>query len=132
MPRTQITNPPPRPLAIDLTAQSAAIGATNIIASTPAAGTYLIEYSAKVTTVDTTSSVLGGANGFQIIYTDPDSVATTTPQGPSNSANTTQAQINGSIIVNVKAATALQYSIGYTGVTGDMRYNLHVRVIFLG
>jgi hypothetical protein len=115
---------------VDLTAQSAAIAATTLYA-VPAAGVgmYRIAWVAKVTTAATSSSTLGGTNGFQITYTDStDSVVVTTAASVVSTLNTTQAVISGEIIVFAKASTNIQYSIGYTssGATA-MVYNLHVK-----
>lgn len=124
---------------VDLTAQATALGPTTLI-SAPGAGMYRVSYSAKITTPATTSSTLGGANGFQIVYTDADdSVAVTTPVwwgGGNNGAaptsaslNTTQTWIGGDFDINAKASTNIQYQIGYTssGVTG-MVFNLHIKL----
>ena len=99
---------------VDLTAQGAAIAATTTYA-VPAtgAGMYRISFVAKVTQVATTSSTLGGANGFQVLYTDKDDavVVTTPATHPYNSTttnlalNTTQAVYSGEIIVNAKEST---------------------------
>lgn len=123
---------------VDLTAQGAAIAATTVYA-VPAggAGMYRVSFVAKVTQVATTSSVLGGTNGFQVVYTDQDdSVVVTTPAGhlfnsttASLALNTTQAVYSGVIIVNAKLSTNIQYSIDYTSVGGTpMQYNLHIKV----
>ena len=116
---------------VDLTGQTAAIGATTIYA-VPAsgAGMYRISYVAKVTAVASTSSVLGGASGFQVRYTDAtDSVVVTTAAGPLSNLNTTQAQVNGVIVVYAKASTNIQYLFDYTSVNAaEMAYNLHVKV----
>jgi hypothetical protein len=137
---TLVSNGIPSEVAkTDLTAQNAALG-PNLLLIAPAAGMYRVSYVAKLTTPATTSSTLGGANGFQIIYTDADdSVVVTTPAwwgGGNNGAaptsaalNTTQTQISGDFIVNAKAATNIQYQIGYTssGAT-PMQYNLHIKL----
>ena len=121
---------------VDLTAQVAAIGATTLYA-VPAAGVgmYRISFVAKVTTAATTSSVLGGAGGFQLLYTDPDTVVVTTPVHSYNSTtatlalNTTQAVYSGEIIVYAKASTNIQYKMGYTsaGATA-MQFNLDIKL----
>jgi hypothetical protein len=111
---------------VDLTAQSAAIGSTLLFA-VPAtgAGKYRISWAARETTIGTVSSTLGGAAGFQVIYTDADdSVVVTTPAwwgGGNNGAaptsaaiNTVQAQESGVIIVNAKASTNINFTFGYT------------------
>lgn len=121
---------------VDLTGQVAAITATTAYA-VPAAGVgmYRVSFVAKVTTAATTSSVLGGTSGFQVVYTDPDSVVVTTPIGIYNSTgatlalNTTQAVYSGVVIVYAKASTNLQYSMDYTSVgLTPMAFNLHVKV----
>lgn len=133
---------------IDLTTQGAAISLTTLYA-VPAsgAGIYRVSYVATVTRAATTSSTLGGTNGFEIRYTDNDSSATTTSPTPgalsagvqstpgvqSNQGNVAGAQISGVIVAWVKASTTIQYAIDYTssGAT-TMQYNLHVRAEFLG
>jgi hypothetical protein len=116
----------------DLTAQSAAITATTLYATT-ATGAYRISWSAAITTASDTSSVLGGANGFQVLYTSPtDSVVKTTVAGNSvtSAANTTGTALGGSIIVYAKTGTNIQYQYGYTSVqtSVSMAYELHITV----
>ncbi len=122
---------------VDLTGQGAAITATTLYA-VPAtgAGMYQISWVAKVTQAATTSSVLGGTNGFQIVYTDADdSVVTTAPIGSmifTNNGNTTTTVIQGTITVSAKASTNIQYKMDYTSVGGTpMQYNLHVKLAAL-
>jgi hypothetical protein len=115
----------------DLTAQSAAISATNIVASAPQTGVYRVCYSADITTASDTSSTLGGANGFQVIYTSPtDSVAKTTVAGNAvtSSANTTGTAVSQCFQVYAKTGTAIQYSFGYTNSDTSiaMVYELHI------
>lgn len=119
--------------ASNLTTQGAAITPTTIYA-VPAAGAavYRVSWVATVTRAATNSSILGGAAGFQLVYTDADDsvVKTSNPTTVTVSAgNTTATSISGSFIANCKASTNLQYSFGYTsvGVT-TMQYNLHIRV----
>lgn len=126
--------------SIDLVGQAAAIGGTNLIASVPApGGRYRISYVSKVTQAASVSSTLGGANGFQIVYTDADdSVLTTSPgwwSGNNNgaaptsaSSNTTITVISGMFVVNAKSPAPIQYMMGYTSAGGTpMQYNLHIR-----
>jgi hypothetical protein len=121
---------------VNLTAQSAAIGATTIYAVPAAgAGQYRINFVAKVTRAGSVSSTLGGTNGFRIIYTDQDdSVVTTTGNitnlsGSTLAGNTTQIVYSGFFFANCKASTNLQYSFDYlsAGAT-TMQFNLHIRV----
>lgn len=123
---------------VNLTAQTAAKSST-LLYAVPANGQghYKICFDAKITTAATTSSTLGGAGNFQLIYTDADdSVSVTTPSGAlfdstatALAGNTTQTQESGCITVNAKASTNINYSFGYTssGATA-MAYSLHVRV----
>lgn len=116
-------------VTVDLTAQAAAIAATTLI-SAPATGMYRISWSATITTAGTTS-VLGGTNGFQVVYTSPtDSVVKTTVPGLSvtSAANTTATAVGGSIIVYAKSATNIQYSYDYTSTGTAMNYELHIKV----
>lgn len=114
---------------VDLTAQGAAISATTLLATSTNGGMFRIDWVSSVTTVDGTSSTLGGSTGFQIIYTDgDDSVVKTTPVSVTSAANTTGTSIGGSIVVNAKNSTNIQYQMGYTSNTpGQMKYNLHIR-----
>ncbi len=129
-----VANGVPSILAVsDLTAQGAAIGATTLYA-VPAAGAgfYEVSWVATVTRAATTSSVLGGAGGFQIIYTDADDsvVKTSNPTTVISSAgNTTATSISGVFCAYCKASSNLQYSFGYTSVGGTaMQYNLHISI----
>jgi len=136
-----IANNPPLPPtlpSIDLTAQGAAIGATTLYAvPSSAGGQYRICMDSKVTQAATTSSALGGAGGFQLLYTDKDdsvvvtTVAALTPNTTTANLalNTTQAQMDGCYLVNAKASTNIQYQMGYTSVGATpMQYNLHIRI----
>lgn len=119
-------------VTVDLTAQSAAISATTLI-SAPATGMYRISWSADITTASDGSSVLGGTNGFQAVYTSPtDSVTKTTVSGNSvtSAANTTGTAIGGAQIVYAKTGTNIQYSFGYTSVQTStaMVYELHIKL----
>lgn len=120
---------------VDLVTQSAAITATTLYA-VPAgcSGIYKVDWVATVTRAATTSSVLGGTNGFQVDYTDADdSVVKTTPgtvtAGVGNNAtnSTATGTITGSYTVFAKASTNIQYLMGYTSVGAtSMQYNLHI------
>jgi hypothetical protein len=126
-------------VASNLTAQSAAIAATTIYAVPAAgAGMYRVSWDATVTTAATTSSILGGANAFQVKYTDNDDAvvktsAPTTTTANTSAGNTTGTQVSGVCCAYCKASTNLQYLFDYTSVGGTaMIYNLHIRVEFLG
>lgn len=119
-------------VTVDLTAQSAAITATNLTASAPRTGMYRISWSADITTAASSSSVLGGTNGFQIGYTSPtDSVAKTVVSGNSTTSagNTTATAVAGTYAVYAKTGTAITYAFDYTSVGGTaMVYELHIRL----
>lgn len=114
---------------------SAAIAATTLYAvPSSGAGLYRVSFVAKITQAASTSSVLGGTNGFQVKYTDPDGVVVTTGaiqnlSGDALSLNSTQAVYCGVCIVNAKASTNIQYLMDYTsvGVT-VMKHNLRIVV----
>jgi hypothetical protein len=120
---------------IDLTTQGAAISATNIVASATSGGSYRINFIAHVTQAATTSMTLGGALGFQAVYTNSqDSVVVTTGTalnqcGGPLTTNTTQTTYCGTLFINAKISTAIQYVFGYTssGAT-PMQYELHIKL----
>lgn len=119
-----------------LTAQTAAITATTLYA-VPAAGIgiYRISWAASITTAASVSSILGGANGFQVLYTSPtDSVVKTTVSGNSvtSAANTTGTATGGDIIVYAKASTNIQFQYDYTSSGTAMAYELHIKAEYLG
>lgn len=123
---------------VDLTGQNAAIGST-LLYSVPStgAGQYRVLWNAKVTTVAGTGSTLGPVT---ITYTDPDGVGQTviTPAydnhsgtiASSDTGNDTLTLLCGlSLLLNCKASTNINYSIGYaSNASGVMHYNLHIRI----
>ncbi len=123
---------------VNLTGQSAALSATTLYAiPTTFAGLYKISWAAKVTQPSDISSVLGGSGGFQVTYTDKDDSVTLTPlaePSASGTGNATATQLSGSIIVNAKASTNIQYQFGYTDThtITPMQYSLQVRIEYLG
>lgn len=117
----------------NLTAQGAAISATTLYAvPSGATGMYRVCWCASVTQAATTSCVLGGVNGFQVIYTNlNDSVVkTSNPTNITLSAiNATGTTISGDWFGYCKGGTNLQYSFGWTnvGIT-PMQYDLNIMV----
>lgn len=112
----------------DLTAQTAAKTATTIFTPT-ASGMFRISWAATITTAASVSSILGGTNGFQVLFTSPtDSVAKTTVSGNSvtSAANTTGTAAGGSITIYAKTGVAIQYQYDYTSSGTAMAYELHV------
>ncbi len=134
-----VSNGVPSELAtVDLATQAAAIGATTIY--TPAAtGLFRVSIYLQVTRAATTSSILGGATGVVITYTDGDgSVAQSNTAALATTAgaiavtaagNSTVTNLEGSMIIYAKTGVAIQYAVGYTsvGVT-TMQYAAHLKV----
>jgi hypothetical protein len=110
---------------------------------TPSAtGFYRLSYVATVTTAATVSSTLGGANGFQMIYTNDNGDSNTKISSPTtpvvSSGNATGSSpagtsISGTLCGFCEAGFPIQYSMGYTssGAT-PMAYDLAVWLEFLG
>jgi hypothetical protein len=126
-----------------LTAQSAAITTTNLIASLPQTGTYKLHVVLKVTTAATTSSILGGTTGVVIGYTDGgDSVVQSFTMvcgsqagaiisvASGNTGNTTTTVSSCDLYFFGKTATAVTYAVGYTsaGVT-PMQYEVNATLL---
>jgi len=119
---------------LDLVAQSTAITATTIYTPT-ATGRFRISVYEKVTTAASVSSVLGGATGTVLTFTDgTDSVAQSITMGLdnqggtlalTNNGNTTTTSLNGSAYIYAKTGVAIQIAVGYTSVNaGEMVFAL--------
>jgi hypothetical protein len=114
--------------------EAAAVGVTAYaIPNTPSDnGFYRVSFSGYITRAATVSSVLGGANGFRITYTNAiDSVTRTTPANlfSTSTLNTTQAIVSGTFIVHAKQNTNITFDFGYTSVGATtMQYRLDVFV----
>lgn len=134
-----VSNGVPSELAtVDSVTQSAAITATTIY--TPAAtGMFRLSVYLQVTRAASTSSILGGATGVVITYTDgdgsvaqTDTVALRTTAGAiavTSATNTTATNLNGDLIIYAKTGVAIQYAIGYTSVGGTtMQFAAHLKV----
>lgn len=133
-------------ISIDLTAQAAAVSATNLYLPT-ATAMYRISGYLKVTTAASVSSILGGTTGVVITYTDgTDSVMqsvtmsafsqagnTLTISSGNTGNTTTTVTVLGSTTVYAKTAAQMQYAIGYSS-TGSpvMAYEAHLRLESLG
>ena len=116
----------------NLVTQGAAIAATTLYAiPASGAGMYRVSWVASITRAATVSSVLGGTNGFQLKFTDPNDsvVKTTAMQVISSAANTTGTTISGTFNAYCKGSTNLQYLMDWTsaGAT-SMQYDLSIRV----
>lgn len=126
---------------VDLTAQVAAKAATTIYTPTTS-GMFKISIILQVTRAATTSSVLGGATGVVITYTEPDgSVAQTIVPllvdqagaviNPTtgNTGNTTTTSSQGEATFYAKSGVAIRYAIGYTSVGATtMQYSFHAKL----
>lgn len=119
---------------IALTAQSAALTASTIVAAVPATGMYLVSWVASVTRAATTSCVLGGGTGFVLFYTDGDTsaVKTFSPASSSNmtsTGNNTITCVYGTAVAYALTGTSLSFSFGYTSLGATtMQYNMHIAV----
>jgi len=120
----------------DASSSSASIPST-IIYSIPgnASGIYSVSWNATIMRASSTSSVLGGTNGFQITYVDPDgSITKTTIPAltQTSTANTTATATSSVLIADCKDGTNLKFSFDYTSVGATtMQYDLHVTVMFI-
>lgn len=120
----------------DLTGQTAAKTATTLVTPTNG-GLVRVTVYLKVTTAASVSSVLGGATGVKITYTDnTDSVAQSVTvmmqteagvSGISNAGNATTSVLTGSVLINAKNAVAVQYAIDYTSSGTAMAYEAHLK-----
>lgn len=122
-----------------LTAQSAAITATTILATstTPGAGMYRVSYVANVTTAASVSSALGGTAGFTITFTNANGDTASKTSNPTtaiiSAGNTTSTSISGDLYCYAGASTNVQYAFGYTSSgTTAMVYDLAIYVEYLG
>lgn len=128
---------------VNLTAQTAAIAATDLITGGVGAGQggrYRINWYAKVTTAAGTSSTLGP---LTITFTDPDGVAQSITAGAQIAAGTIATTSTGNTtttvllglptMFNVKGGASFQYAFGYASVAAAaMNYSLTIALEFLG
>jgi hypothetical protein len=123
---------------IDLTAQTAAVSATNLIAS-PATSRYRVTAYLKVTTAATTGSATSTLGGVTITYADgTDSAAQSvvmqmqTQAGAAattNTGNSTTSVLSGQLVIYAHSGTAIQYAIAYASNTANqMAYEAHFSV----
>lgn len=120
------------------TNQTAALSAAPLVAvaTNPSAGMWRIDYVATVTHVDSTSFTLGGATGFQDIFTNGNGdavVKTSNPTMPAiSAANTTGTAVSGCKVGYAAAGSAITYSFGYLSGAGNGAYDIAVYAEFLG
>lgn len=128
-PLSIFSNPVPQIVSTtSLTTQSAAISSSTMY-NTPAAGLYRVSFVASITRAATTSSVLGGANGFQIGYTNTAGKITPVDALTSNAVNSTQSTVSKVILIRCSSGSAISLNFGYTSVGGTtMQYDLYATV----
>lgn len=108
---------------VDLTAQAAAIGSTNLT-NGAAAGLYRVSYSIATTTADVTA----GTIQFQANYTD---VIGATNQPGAALVLTATGRDRGTFVVQLSSGE-LSYQTNLVGIIGTAAYAIYVRVEFLG
>lgn len=120
---------------VDLTAQTAAISATTLLA-VATTGQYRLSWYAKVTTAAVTSSTLGP---LTITFTDADNTAQSITMAAFNSAGTietsdsvnttTTVMLGIPVMLNARASTNIQYAFAYaSNAAAAMNYNLHIKL----
>lgn len=135
-----VSNGIPSELAtIDLTAQTANIGASTLYA-VPASGVGMYRISSYV--VETTAgSVSSTLPNVQVVYTDNDTAGSITMdatpilgiagigQTGALTANTIGTASAGVIVINVKASTTIQYqTVNYASSLAGMAYAIHIKI----
>jgi hypothetical protein len=113
--------------SVNLTGQTANIGATTLLAVT-ASGFYRVSAESIVTTVDGASSTLPKTT---ITWTDPNNnTGQTWDLTPTNAGNVLTTFQQSSMVFNAKASTNIQYATsGYTsGTPATMQYALSIRL----
>jgi hypothetical protein len=118
------------------TGQTAAFAATNLIASLPADGMYRVSMAATVTRAATTSSELGGTNGFKVTFVSAGDGVSKTINGVAadrTTANTVNSATSRVLMLYGKAANALSFTYDYTSVGATtLQYEIYITVEYLG
>ena len=126
--------------AVDLTAQTAAVGTTTLYAvPSSGAGQYRLTWNAKVTTAATTGAATSTLGALTIVYTDPDGVTQTitaaaqiaagTIATTSTGNSTTTVLLGVPMLLNCKASTNITYAMGYASDSANqMAFNLHLKL----
>lgn len=118
----------------NLTAQTANVAATTLLAVGAKAGLYLVTVYLVVATPASVSSTLPDS---RIIFTDEDSSAViTVPLTSGLTGNTTSTFAQATFIVNAKAASNIQFDIGqvtpYASAGTPMQFAYRARAVYLG
>ena len=95
---------------VQLTAQSASVGATAFPVGSLSTGLYYVDYYARITTAATTSSSLTVTIGWT------DGTYTQSGSGTAMTGNTTATNQSGRLMVNIDGATSITYSTAYVSV----------------
>jgi hypothetical protein len=118
------------------TGQTAAFAATNLIASLPADGMYRVSMAATVTRAATTSSEMGGTNGFKVTFVSAGDGVSKTINGVAadrTTANTVNSATSRVLMLYGKAANALSFTYDYTSVGATtLQYEIYITVEYLG
>jgi len=91
-------------------------------------GIVQITYTAKITRVASTSSVLGGTSGAQVSYADANDLQEVqTAPGPTDAGNLLTTTVNGQINVNAAENNDVIFQFDYTSVGATaMTYTLNI------
>jgi hypothetical protein len=113
---------------LDLTAQSASIGATTMY-TIPAwgAGTYRISGSLTITTAGTAGTATWG-----VAYTNRHGSASQNPASSSAPLSSIGYEVFATVTVYCAASSAIQYMATLSGSSGNPRYALDLRIEYLG
>lgn len=110
---------------VDLTAQASSISATTLFTDVGVGGVYV----AYVTLFTSTAGSAGSVQGSIV------STAKTNPQTQSTGTNDLTAvgdEITEVITFYAAASSVIQYKTVVTGATGSPKYDIHIRLVFLG
>jgi hypothetical protein len=108
-------------VTVSLTNQNASIGATDMSGGTLSAGLYQIQYYARITTADGTSSSL------TVTFDWTDGGVAPSYSGAAMTGDTTTTIQSGIILIRSDALSPIRYSTVYASNTpGRMKYQLYV------
>lgn len=109
-----------------LTAQGAAIGATNLFAANPTKGLYALDIYLAVTTVGSA----GDTATVTIAYTDDAQAESVTPISSASVA--AKGQFNSRILVETTGAANVTYALAFPVKTGTPQVSLRIKATRLG
>jgi hypothetical protein len=111
---------------VNLTAQTADIATTNLLASGHTAGLYRVD----IVTMDTAADVTAGAVSVTLGWTD--NVGATTKTGLATQLLTGTGRTPDSWLIRSTGAAAITYATAHTGIFGTAAYAVYIRVEYLG